>query len=755
MPTDDLKLPPIGIMRRLPGIAVGIVLAIIASVTVAAAQESSLDGSFGASSNIWIERDVLRSLPTSGRAWDNLADDATGSWGGADVGDNTSKHDTLTFAGALYAVRQNDTGMRERVVDAIESAVGTETSGNALSLSRNLTGYVLAADIIGYRSDRFASWVDSMRSTDREGRTLISTHEDRPNNWGTHAGAARMVADLYLGDRADLERARDVFLGWLGDRTRYDDFSFGDLEWQADERNPVAVNPAGATKDGHFVDGALPDDIRRCECSVTSSPPKENYQWEAMQGVLAQATILSNQGYTDVWTASDSAVRRAVSFLYDHSDFPAEGDDRFLPYLIDAGLGTSYADGVEAQTGKSIGYTDWTHAAGVEAVPTPTTPTTAPPTTQAPTTTAPPTTQAPTTTTAPPTTTPPTTAPPTTQAPTTTTPPTTTTTAPPSSATPEADPGDGLWIDPSVLRTLPTSGKAWEAIVEEAEANWGRADISDNGSDHDVSTLAGALYAARTGDAAMRSKVVAAIEDAVGTERGGSTLGLGRNLTGYVLAADIIGHHSDRFTSWLSDVRFTSLKGRTLVSTHEDRPNAWGTHAGAARIAADIYLDDTSDLADARRVFLGYLGDRDSYTGFKFGRTSWAADAKDPVPINPVDSTRDGYVVDGAIVDAIRVCGCRASDTPPTMNAQWEAMQGLVTQATLLTRAGYRDAWTASDGALRRAVSFLYDRSDFPAEGDDRFLTFLIDRGLRTTLSDGVTSQSGKSVGFTDWTHAT
>ncbi len=730
-PTGDLKLRPIGIRRRLPGIAAGIVLAVIATITVASAQSDSLDASFGASSNIWIDRDVLRSLPTSGRAWDNLADDATGSWGNANVGDNTSKHDTLTFAGALYAVRQNDTGMRERVATALESAVGTETSGNALSLSRNLTGYVLAADVIGHRSTRFTAWVDTVRRSNRDGRTLISTHEDRPNNWGTHAGAARMAADLYLGDQADLDRARNVFFGWLGDRTRYNGFRFGDLDWQADERNPVGVNPAGATKSGHLVDGALPDDIRRCECAVSSTPPKENYQWEAMQGVLAQATILSNQGFTDVWTASDSAVRRSVSFLYDHADFPAEGDDRFLPYLIDAGLGTSYANGVEAQTGKSLGYTDWTHAPGVQTVP-PTSPTTAAPTTQAPTTS-------------------------TTTAPTTTTSTTTTTTvAPPAPPppTPNTGTGAGLWIDPLVLRALPTSGRAWSELVEDAEDDWGRADISDNGSDHDVSTLAGALYAARTGDAAMRSKVVAAIEGAVGTEQGGSTLGLGRNLTGYVLAADIIGHRSDRFSSWLSDVRFTQLKGRTLVSTHESRPNSWGTHAGAARIAVDMYLGDDGDLAAARRVFLGFLGDRGSYTGFKFGQSWWQADPKNPVPINPISATRDGHVVDGAIVDAIRQCSCRASDSPPAENAQWEAMQGLVTQATLLTRAGYGDSWTASDGAMRRAVSFLYDRADYPAEGDDRFLTFLIDRGLGTSSSAGVTSQSGKTIGFTDWTHA-
>ena len=32
--------------------------------------------------------------------------------------------------------------------------------------------------------------------------TLVSTHENRPNNWGTHAGAARAAVARYLGDSA-------------------------------------------------------------------------------------------------------------------------------------------------------------------------------------------------------------------------------------------------------------------------------------------------------------------------------------------------------------------------------------------------------------------------------------------------------------------------------------------------------------------------------------------------------------------------
>ena len=45
-------------------------------------------------------------------------------------------------------------------------------------------------------------------------------------------------------------------------------------------------------------------------------------------------------------------------------------------------------------------------------------------------------------------------------------------------------------------------------------------------------------------------------------------------------------------------------------------PNNWGTHAGARRVAADLYLGDVTDLADAARVLQGCLGDRASYAGF-------------------------------------------------------------------------------------------------------------------------------------------
>jgi len=340
----------------------GLALVVVACAVLApGSSHAGLDPAFGPSKDLWVPRDVLRTLPVSGNAWDDLAADARSDWGTANISDQDSRHDVYTLAGALYAVRMNDVTMRTRVINAIESAIGTEAGGRTLALGRNLTAYVLAADLIGYRSQRLVDWLSSVRYEQLEIRNLIETHGDRPNNWGTHAGAARIVTDLFLGDTADLGAAVRVFRGYLGDRSAYAGFTFGDPEWQANPAAPVPINPTGATKNGFDVDGVIVDDIRRCDCPVSYPPPKEKYQWEAMQGIVTQATLLDNAGYHDVWTWSDAAIRRAVHFLYVVDDYPAPGDNNFLTYLIDAGLGTNTSAGVDARSGQSIGYTDWTH----------------------------------------------------------------------------------------------------------------------------------------------------------------------------------------------------------------------------------------------------------------------------------------------------------------------------------------------------------------------------------------------------------
>jgi hypothetical protein len=171
-----------------------------------------------------------------------------------------------------------------------------------------------------------------------------------------------VAADMYLGDTADLNRAATVFKGWLGDRAAYAGFDYGDLSWQADPSKPVGVNPAGTSKEGHSIDGAFPDDMRR-GCSFQWPPCHTGYAWGAMEGASVQARLLSRAGF-DSWNWSNKAMYRATQFLYnldrEVGGWWAEGDDEWQPWIINKAYGASFPAAMPAQAGKNMGWTDWT-----------------------------------------------------------------------------------------------------------------------------------------------------------------------------------------------------------------------------------------------------------------------------------------------------------------------------------------------------------------------------------------------------------
>lgn len=328
----------------------------------------------------------------------------------------------------------------------------------------------------------------------------------------------------------------------------------------------------------------------------------------------------------------------------------------------------------------------------------------------------------------------------------------------PRALAPSAPRQDGIWISPSEIRAVPTSGAAWDEIEEAANELSGRANLSDDGSDHDVETLAAALVYARTGDEQYRRSAADAVLGAIGTETGDTTLPVGRNLVSYVVAADLIDlgrYDSDgdeRFRGWLRDVRHRELEGRTLVSTHEDRPNNWGTMAGASRAAIAVYLGDAGDLARTAGAFKGYLGDRRSYAGFTYGDDlSWQADRERPVGINPKETTINGHSVDGVLPDDQRRAG-PFTWPPPYTNYAWEGLQGAIVQAEILDRAGY-PAWDWEDRALLRAARWLYAQG-FAPEGDDEWQPWLLNAAYGSDFPVTDDAGFGKNMGWTAWTHS-
>ncbi len=314
------------------------------------------------SKGIWISQQELSALPTSGKAWWNVKSAADGSTGKPNVSNQDDPVNVRVMAKALVYARTGDESYRQDVINACMSAIGTEKGGRTLALGRELIAYVIAADLVGLPTSddsKFRAWLRETLTESLSGKTLISTHEDRPNNWGTHAGGSRVAVAVYLGDQQELERCAQVFKGWLGDRSAYSGFSYGSLDWQNDKSNPVGINPKGASKNGHSIDGVLPDDQRRAG-GFKWPPPKENYVYEGLQGALAQAVILYRQGY-DTWNWSDKALLRAFEWLHNEADFQASSDDNWEPHLINKYYGSNFPAGTPSNPGKNVGWTDWTH----------------------------------------------------------------------------------------------------------------------------------------------------------------------------------------------------------------------------------------------------------------------------------------------------------------------------------------------------------------------------------------------------------
>jgi hypothetical protein len=307
--------------------------------------------------HILIPKAALMARPTSGSEWTNVRNWAAKSASGADLSNQDSDANVIVLAKALVHARTGNATYKSQVVSVLNRLPNTENGGRTLALARELPAYVLAADLVGYRTTGFVSWLKSVRTERLDGRTLISTHEDRPNNWGTHAGAARVAIDLYIGDTADLARAWKVFQGWAGDRSQYAGFDYGDTSWQYRPSAPVGINPAGATKSGRNIDGVLPDDLRRGGSFPKIGSSGVSYSWEGLQGALLQAELLHRAGYP-AYSVSSSAMKRAYAWLQRNGS-NASGDDTWQPHLVNKRYGTKFRAPVPSNPGKNFGFTDW------------------------------------------------------------------------------------------------------------------------------------------------------------------------------------------------------------------------------------------------------------------------------------------------------------------------------------------------------------------------------------------------------------
>jgi hypothetical protein len=301
----------------------------------------------------------------SGTAWTNLLSAANKHSSTVDLANQDSTHAAETFAAALVYARTGDAAQRNHVISVLQKVPGSSlSSARVLSVGRQLGGYVMAADLVGYRDPAFVSYVAGMRTKNigNHGRwtTISGTSENSANNWGTWAMATRIAISSYVGDKTDLARAATVFRGYTGDAKAYAGFqesSEFDPTWACGGDAWVPINPASCGDRA----GAIVEDISRSGGSYpTIDGTGIMYSWEVMGGLTMSARLLERAGYPDVWQWGDRALLRAATFLLDHGGYaPPYRVNQHIPHVINNEYGVKLGPVAAAGHGRQYGFSDW------------------------------------------------------------------------------------------------------------------------------------------------------------------------------------------------------------------------------------------------------------------------------------------------------------------------------------------------------------------------------------------------------------
>jgi hypothetical protein len=343
----------------------------------------------------------------------------------------------------------------------------------------------------------------------------------------------------------------------------------------------------------------------------------------------------------------------------------------------------------------------------------------------------------------------------------------------------------GIIISQSEILALPRDNR-YTAVKNIAYGLWGTPTLANQDDKTGLQVLAGALISVRDNDVNLRNKTKNAIMSIIGTESdtGARVLSVGRNLGPFIFAADIIdlknNYPSDdqTFRSWLNTMRTKNIGGHsrwvTLTQTHENGANNWGTFAGASRIAASIYLNDTRDVERAANVFRAWLGERSYYPpdapGFdedgdgdndyfqhqaSTSTMSFDLNWECPGKWTAVNPNCDKFVpnigatknLNGVIVEDM-VRGGTLQWPPIYTGYPWEALQGVFVQAELLYRRGY-DSYSWGNQALKRAMNFHMNLG-WTQSTVFHYVPWMANYRYNTNYST-LPSTSGRVFSYGDW----
>jgi hypothetical protein len=308
----------------------------------------------------------------SGSGWEAMLAIAEGDLDRADVADQDSMHDTNTLACALAAARTGSAELRGKAMDAMTSAIGTEENARWLAIGRNLGAYVIAADVLGVRSGPIYDWLAGFLT-----RTLRDNNTDEQvpaGNWSSGSNASAQTGFVtaalcvYTNDSARLVSSWDGYRRYCGDRTSPVSEASNSDAWQVTPSDPVGIQDKGATKEGCRLDGAIGNDMSRGGDDICS-PTWTQYPWVGLEGAVPAALVFARAGYP-AWEVADAAIRRALDYLWflrqttGNADWFDGSRSNECVYLVNRAYGTSFPCSRPVAGGRTIGFSDWTHARG-------------------------------------------------------------------------------------------------------------------------------------------------------------------------------------------------------------------------------------------------------------------------------------------------------------------------------------------------------------------------------------------------------
>lgn len=344
-------------------------------------------------SGIWVDPAKLAALPMSGNGWTAVLRDADRAPGTANVADQDSNHDVYTLAAAIVCARTQSSAYCTKATNGVVSAIGTEAGGRWLAVGRNMTAYVISADLLGLRANSDPNSAGSRVNTwIRSFLTVKLAHNNDPSrmiplvpfasgsNASAQEGAVYAAVAAYLKDGVALQRAWDAFRTYACDPTAPNreniDLSTGvQYGWAHSNTTPCAVNPRGTAKvvpagqpgagTSHSIDGAIINDMRRGG-TYQWQPLYTSYPWVGLEGFIPAAVILHRAGFP-AFQVADQAVLRTHKYLWNlrnetgNSSWFDGTRGAEIIQLVNVAYGQSFPRTSGRGGGRTVGYTEWTH----------------------------------------------------------------------------------------------------------------------------------------------------------------------------------------------------------------------------------------------------------------------------------------------------------------------------------------------------------------------------------------------------------